>query len=780
MNNSEKTNNTISILHSPTNYKNLIFSGVSFKQIALIVYKDHPHYILSPLLNLEGKSDNLAIVYTIQEDNNNLLMAVPESIQCAVFKKYYTIYSKQQKGEIGVDGSILKSEILYDSFMLFGDKRLEALKKRALATKKYLDYQRITELLRTHVKGQDATIERVAKLVLEDEQMDGPVVITLLGAGGTGKTTLAQRLAQGLCRDVVLLQGSMYSDENAAAAQRLTGFDPNYKAANLGKVLKEKLDSGKLAFVIDEPDQFANDVRSIMFPWFSEGTTTDAFLGVTVSVKDVIFIICANCCQSIYENGGMMADVPLEKIAEELSKEIDAKGRRLFPDPLLSRMISCGSILIYNNLSSTAKQEIIRGEVKKKVEMHSQNDIEYHFDYERLSSLLLYNRPRFDARQLKGEVKKFFNEIKSACDSIVVEENVGYIDRINIDIVDYESELSSITDTTKHKLLFFGDPSDSRKLSANIALGDENFDSHFTRGSEIEAILIDATNSIEDARRIFLEVKDRNINNLPIHLYSKQKISRSKLTKFIEEGATDVYTPTCDISLDEWFHKVVHGLEIEAACRALDNRGMHIGYYIDYEAKKHTLNVNITPRLSDDVSRYAEGKRVCMEESDLKRVAIHEASHAVAAYCLNKTAPDSISVISRGSTAGNVTYFDNHTMMTESMLRDRICIALAGRVAEKLFYDEEVGTNTGAASDIRVATNIATDMITKFGMAGSISVSDKVDRTQIEAILNTEYKRTEELVSKNRDIITQVADSLLEKRYLSKKDFERIIISNVG
>ena len=779
MNNSEKSKDKIkAIIHSPTNYKNLIFSGASFKQIALIVYKDHPHYILSPLVDLEGKSDNLAIVYTIQEDNDNLLMAVPESIERAVFKKYYTIYSKQQKGEVAADGSILKSEILYDSFMLLGDKKLEESKRRAVTEKKYSDEKRIREVLSRYVKGQDAVIEHVAKLMVGEAQADGSVVLTLLGAAGTGKTTLGQALAQATNRNMVILQGSMYADENASA-QRITGFDPNYKAGYLGLFLKKKLESGKLLVLIDEFDQFANDVRSIMFPWFSEGITTDAFLGVTVSIKDVIFIICANSCQSIYEKGGMMADVPLEKIAETLSKEVDAKGRKVFPQPLISRMVSCGSILVYNNISPSSKQKIIQEEVKNKIGRYHQNGIEYHLDGERLSSLLLFNRPGFDARQLKGEVKKLFYDIQSASYDIAIEENAGYIDHINIDIVDYESELSSIADTTKHKLLFFGDPSDSRKLNANIVLGDENFDSHFTRSSEIEAILIDATNSIEDARRIFSEVKDRNINNLPIHLYSKREISRFKLAKFIEEGATDVYTPTCDISLDEWFSRVIHELEIDAVWRALNDRGMHIDYDVDYEVKKHTLNANITPRLSDDITKYAEGKRLCLDEDNLRRVSLHEASHGVVAYKLLGVSPDNISVVSRGTTAGSVSYYNNNILQTESMLRNRICIALAGRVGEKIFLGDDIGVNSGASADLEHATNIASEMLTKLGMAGSISVGGEPDRAIVDEILNTEFKRTESLISENSNIIIRVSDALLEKRYLSKNDFERII-SDVG
>ena len=777
MNSIEKTNNIISVLHSPTNYKNIV-NGVSFKQIALIMYKKRPYYILSPLVDLSGDADNLAMVFMIQEDNDNFLVTVPESIERAVFKKYYSIYSKQQKGEVGADGSILKSEIIYESFMLLGDIKLQKLKRKAVTEKKHSERKKIIDVLNQHVKGQGAVIECAAKHMVGEKQTEGPVVLTLVGAAGTGKTTLGQGLAQATNRNILILQGSMFGDENSSA-QRLTGFDPNYRAGYLGLFMKKMLESGKLLVLIDEVDQFANDVRSIMFPWFSEGTTTDAFLGVTVSIKDVIFIICANSCKNIYEKGGMMADVPMEKIAESLSKEVDAKGRRVFPKPLISRMVSCGAILMYNNISPSSMQEIIKEEVNKKTREYHKNGIEYHLDNERLSSLLLFNRPGFDARQLKGEVKKLFNEIQSASYDIAVEENAGYIDRINIDILDYESELSSITDKKEHSLLFFGDRSDVEKLGANIVFGDENYDSYFTRSSEIEAILIDATNSIEDARRIFLEVKDRNINNLPIYLYSKHEVSRSRLAKFTEGGASDIYVPTREMSLDEWFAHVIHGLEIEAICRALNNRGIHMNYDIDYEVKNHTLSVSIVTQISDDITKYAEGKRLCLDEDDLRRASLHEASHGVIAYKLLGVSPDNVSVISRGAKVGYVSYSNNSILQTESMLRDRICIALAGRVGEKIFLGDNIGVNTGAASDLEHATNIASEMITKLGMAGSISVSEHPNKSRVDEILSEEYKRTEALISENRDVIVRVSNALFEKRYLSKKDFERII-SNVG
>jgi ATP-dependent Zn protease len=115
----------------------------------------------------------------------------------------------------------------------------------------------------------------------------------------------------------------------------------------------------------------------------------------------------------------------------------------------------------------------------------------------------------------------------------------------------------------------------------------------------------------------------------------------------------------------------------------------------------------------------------------------------------------------------------------------KIRTALAGRAAEKEFFGEEKGTNTGISSDLRQATNMAMSMICRYGMDGDLLVSMSPEAVlnsprgnqlieQANEILKREMKVTEELVAKGRDKIQALSEFLLQKNQATEDDISRV------
>ncbi|MBI2596508.1 ATP-dependent metallopeptidase FtsH/Yme1/Tma family protein [Candidatus Daviesbacteria bacterium] len=184
-------------------------------------------------------------------------------------------------------------------------------------------------------------------------------------------------------------------------------------------------------------------------------------------------------------------------------------------------------------------------------------------------------------------------------------------------------------------------------------------------------------------------------------------------------------------------------------------------------------------------------------ERDRNLSAYHEAGHAIVGHFLKQVDPvHRISIISRGISGGHTLFppTEDRSNETKSRLLEQITAALGGHAAEELIFKD---VSTGAASDIEVATSIAKQMVTQYGMSalGPINISPRamfgmwrgdegsessdelqaaVDR-EVKKILDNAYKEALALIRKHRAKLDEVAKALLEKETLESEEFEKIV-----
>ncbi len=180
-----------------------------------------------------------------------------------------------------------------------------------------------------------------------------------------------------------------------------------------------------------------------------------------------------------------------------------------------------------------------------------------------------------------------------------------------------------------------------------------------------------------------------------------------------------------------------------------------------------------------------------ISEKEKNLTAFHEAGHAIVGRCLDTGDPlKEISIIPRGVAGGYTMYKSNEDKFYKSKteLEERLIGLLGGRAAEKLALND---ISTGARNDIQVATEIAKDMVTVYGMSerlGPISLEDKenlavfgtdiedVIGIEVKTLIDTAYKKAIEILSANMDKLQIVANLLLEKETVTAEEFEEIFL----
>lgn len=193
-----------------------------------------------------------------------------------------------------------------------------------------------------------------------------------------------------------------------------------------------------------------------------------------------------------------------------------------------------------------------------------------------------------------------------------------------------------------------------------------------------------------------------------------------------------------------------------------------------------------------------EKKSRVISDEERKLTAYHEAGHAVVSRSLpHSDLVHQITIIPRGRAGGFTMTLpkEDRNYGTKEHMNEQIVHLLGGRVAEMLTLED---ISTGASNDIMRATEIAKDMVTKYGFSEKLgpvnySASDEVflgkDFTskqnyseetaneideEIKAIIETGYDRAKKILLENKDKLERVAEALLEIETLDGEQFEKL------
>jgi cell division protease FtsH len=195
-----------------------------------------------------------------------------------------------------------------------------------------------------------------------------------------------------------------------------------------------------------------------------------------------------------------------------------------------------------------------------------------------------------------------------------------------------------------------------------------------------------------------------------------------------------------------------------------------------------------------------ERKSLVMTDEERKSTAYHEAGHALVLYLLPGADPlNKVTIIPRGRTLGVTSWLpteERHNQSKEELER-RLCVAMGGRAAELLVFNH---LTTGAIGDIDGATQVARNMVCRYGMSdnlGPLTFGKKEEMVflgreiathkdyseetavlidkEVRAIVERAYERALQLLRGNLDKLDLLASTLLEREVLDGDEMNRVL-----
>jgi cell division protease FtsH len=194
-----------------------------------------------------------------------------------------------------------------------------------------------------------------------------------------------------------------------------------------------------------------------------------------------------------------------------------------------------------------------------------------------------------------------------------------------------------------------------------------------------------------------------------------------------------------------------------------------------------------------------ERRSKIIEEDEKKIIAYHEAGHALIGASLKNTDPvQKISIISRGQ-AGGYTFsapLKDKGLYSRNYFIDELSVYLGGYVSEKIVFGD---VTTGASNDLERATNMARNLVTRYGMSDlgprtfghkeelvflgkeiqeeknySEKTAEAIDQ-QVSQFISNARKVAENIIAEKRSILDKLAEVLLEKETIEQEEFNEII-----
>ena len=189
-----------------------------------------------------------------------------------------------------------------------------------------------------------------------------------------------------------------------------------------------------------------------------------------------------------------------------------------------------------------------------------------------------------------------------------------------------------------------------------------------------------------------------------------------------------------------------------------------------------------------------EKKNKLVSKRERETVAYHEAGHATVSWMLEHAAPlIKVTIVPRGKSLGAAWYLpEERQLTTKEQIFDEMCVAMGGRAAEELIFQK---VTTGALSDLEKVTKQARAMIAFFGLnekIGNVTYYDssgqdspftkpyseftaKLIDEEIKKITTEAYTTAKKILSKHKKSLIELANLLLEKEVIFKKDVENIL-----
>ena len=221
---------------------------------------------------------------------------------------------------------------------------------------------------------------------------------------------------------------------------------------------------------------------------------------------------------------------------------------------------------------------------------------------------------------------------------------------------------------------------------------------------------------------------------------------------------------------------------------------------------KRIVTMSDIEEAKDKVMMGAERRSMVMTEEDKKLTAYHEGGHAIIA--LNEKASDPIhkaTIIPRGRALGVVWTLPERDKYSHSReyLEANISKAMGGRIAEELIFGHNKVTS-GASSDIQMATKLAKDMVTRYGMSkelGPLTYGENEDEVflgrsitrqqhmseetakkvdaEVKKIVDTGYQRAKKILTEKIDDLHKLAKALLVYETLTGDEIKDLIFKNI-
>ncbi len=189
-----------------------------------------------------------------------------------------------------------------------------------------------------------------------------------------------------------------------------------------------------------------------------------------------------------------------------------------------------------------------------------------------------------------------------------------------------------------------------------------------------------------------------------------------------------------------------------------------------------------------------------LNEEERKATAYHEAGHALVAHMIPQADPvHKVTIVPRGGALGVTSFLpeDDRGLVSESAFRAMLAVALGGRAAEEIIFNH---LNTGASQDLQRVTQLARDMVTRYGMSKKLGPRTFGDReeliflgrqlseqrnyseeiaelidSEVRHLVDEAYDRATTILTDHQDKLELVAKKLLEEETIDSKTFIELI-----